>query len=231
MNRRLFVFLMCISLTVPVFAGDGEKEKDRLEDSAAVMKEVLGMPDSIPKDLMKKAACVMVFPSVKKGAIGIGGSYGRGVMTCRTGEEYTGGFTGAAMYAIEGASIGFQIGGQATDFILLIMNPRGAKSVLTSKVKLGADASIAGGPKGRTASAETDVVARAEILSYSRAKGLFAGVSLAGSTLRSDGGANKNLYGRELSAKDILRDHKAGTPAAASKLIAVLNGASGRKSK
>lgn len=227
--KRLLAVVMCLSFAIPVLAQ--EREKDRLDDSAAVMKEVLGMPDSIPKDLIEKAVCVIVFPSVKKGAFGIGGSYGRGVMTCRTGSEYTGGFTGAAMYALEGASIGFQLGGSATDYILLVMNPRGAKSVLTSKVKLGGDASVAAGPKGRTASAETDVVARAEILSYSRSKGLFAGVSLAGSTLRSDGGANKNLYGRELSAKDILRDHKAGTPAAASELIAILNRVSGSRKK
>lgn len=231
MNKRAVVLLVCMMLgfVFPLLAQN--KEKDRLQDSADVMKEVLGMPDGIPKELMNKAVCVMVFPSVKKGAIGIGGSYGRGVMTCRTGNDYTGAFSGAAMYAIEGASIGFQLGGQATDYILLIMNPRGAKSVLTSKVKLGADASIAGGPKGRTASAETDVVARAEILSYSRAKGLFAGVSLAGSTLRSDGGANENLYGKKLNATDILRDHKVGTPAPASELLSILNRASGHRSK
>lgn len=227
--KRLLAVVVCLSFVIPVLAQ--EREKDRLDDSAAVMKEVLGMPDSIPKDLIERSVCVIVFPSVKKGAFGIGGSYGRGVMTCRTGSEYTGSFAGAAMYALEGASIGFQLGGSATDYILLVMNPRGAKSVLTSKVKLGGDASVAAGPKGRTASAETDVVARAEILSYSRSKGLFAGVSLAGSTLRSDGGANKNLYGRELSAKDILRDHKAGTPAAASELIAILNRVSGSRKK
>jgi lipid-binding SYLF domain-containing protein len=160
---------------------------------------------------------------VKKLAIGIGGSFGRGVMTCRGGANFTGSWGAPAMYALEGANIGFQLGGQETDFVLLIMNPKGARSLLTSKVKLGADAAAAAGPKGRTATAATDVVMKAEVLSYSRSRGLFAGVSLEGSTLRSDGGANENLYGRSLNAKDIIQGHKVGAPGAAHLLISVLN--------
>src|SRR6266436_7061760 len=155
-------------------------------------------------DLLDKAECVIVLPSVIKGAFGVGGSYGRGVMVCRSGEHYTGKWGAPAMYALEGLSIGFQLGGQATDFVLLVMNAKGARSLLSSKVKLGADASAAAGPKGRTAEGATDVVMNAEILSYSRNKGLFAGISLEGSTLRSDGSANEKLYGKKLTAKEII---------------------------
>jgi SH3 domain-containing YSC84-like protein 1 len=228
-KKRVLVFMLCVASAMPVLAQ--KKEQDRLEDSAAVMKEILGMPDSIPKDVLSKSICVIVYPSVKKGAIGIGGSFGRGALTCRSGANYSGPWSPPAMYALEGASIGFQLGGEATDFLLLIMNERGAKSILSSKVKLGADASIAGGPKGRTASAETDIVARAEILSYSRAKGLFAGISLAGSTVRSDGGANKNLYNKDLTAADIVRGGKVGNTAAGQKLTTILNSASPSRKK
>jgi lipid-binding SYLF domain-containing protein len=160
---------------------------------------------------------------VKKGAFGIGGSYGRGVMICRGGEHYKGRWGAPALYALEGISIGFQLGGQATDFVLLVMNPKGARSLLTSKVKLGADASAAAGPKGRTAEGATDIVMNAEILSYSRNKGLFAGVSLEGSTLRSDGSANEHLYGRKLAAKEIIRGGKVGVPASAHELVSLLD--------
>lgn len=226
--RKFLAFVLCVGCVLPAFAQ--KKEQDRLEDSAAVMKEILGMPEGIPKDVLNKSICVIVYPSVKKGAIGIGGSFGRGALTCRTGANYDGPWSAPAMYALEGASIGFQLGGEATDYLLLVMNERGAKSILSSKVKLGGDASIAGGPKGRTASAETDVVARAEILSYSRAKGLFAGVSLEGSTVRSDGGANKNLYGKDLTAEDIVHG-KVHATAAGQKLLSVLSQASPRHKK
>jgi len=166
---------------------------------------------------------VVVLPSVKKGAFGIGGSYGRGVMVCRSGEHYKGKWGAPSLYALEGVSIGFQLGGQATDFVLLVMNPKGAKSLLSSKVKLGADASAAAGPKGRTAEGATDIVMSAEILSYSRNKGLFAGVSLEGSTLRSDGSANEKLYGRKVSAKEIIREGKVATPVCAHELVALLD--------
>jgi lipid-binding SYLF domain-containing protein len=183
----------------------------------------LNIPDSIPQGLIDKAECLIILPSVKKGAFGVGGSYGRGVMICRSGPHYTGPWGAPAMYALEGISIGFQLGGQATDFVLLVMNPKGAESLLNSKVKLGADASAAAGPKGRDAETATDVVMKAEILSYSRAKGLFAGVSLEGSTLRSDGSANEKLYSQKLTAREIIRQGKVRVPACAQPLVSHLN--------
>lgn len=198
------------------------KETERLEACGDVLQEILNIPDNIPGDLLNRAECVIVFPSVKKFAIGIGGSYGRGAIVCRSGAHFTGAWGTPAMFALEGANIGFQLGGEATDFVLLVMNLKGAESVLKSKVKLGGDASAAAGPKGRTAAADTDIVMKAEILTYSRARGLFAGVSLEGSTLRQDNGANEKLYGRKLSAEEIVRGGKAGAPGAARKLISVL---------
>ena len=220
--KKLSVMFLIFALLLPAFA-DSDKEEDRVKDSGQVLKEILDIPDDIPQDLLDKAECIVVLPSVKKGAFGIGGSYGRGVMICRNGLHYTGAWGAPALYALEGVSIGFQLGGQATDFVLLVMNPKGAKSLLSSKVKLGADASAAAGPKGRTAEGATDVVMSAEILSYSRNKGLFAGVSLEGSTLRSDGSANEKLYGSKLSAKDIIRGGKVRIPASAAELVALLN--------
>lgn len=216
----LVVFLT--SATAAFAAGD-EHEQDRVRETGTVLKEILNVPDDIPRDLLDKAECVIVLPSVKKGAFGIGGSYGRGVMVCRSGEHYKGRWGAPALYALEGASIGFQLGAQATDFVLLIMNQKGAQSLLSSKVRLGADASAAAGPKGRTAEGATDIVMNAEILSYSRNKGLFAGVSLEGSTLRSDGSANEKLYGRKLSAKEIIREGRVGVPACAHELDSLLN--------
>src|SRR5713101_890429 len=216
------LFLVC-ALVLPAVAADNQKEQGRVKNSGEVLKEILNIPDDIPQDLLDKAECLIILPSVKKGAFGIGGSYGRGVMICRGGEHYTGPWGPPAMYALEGINIGFQLGGQATDFVLLVMNPKGARSLLSSKVKLGADASAAAGPKGRTAEGATDVVMSAEILSYSRSKGLFAGVSLEGSTLRSDGSANENLYGRKLSAKEIIRGGKVGIPACAHELVSRLD--------
>ncbi|HSY66587.1 MAG TPA: lipid-binding SYLF domain-containing protein [Terriglobales bacterium] len=221
MKTLLTSFLVC-ALILPALANSG-KEQDRVENAGHVLKEILNIPDDIPEDLLDKAECIIVLPSVKKAAFGVGGSYGRGVMICRSGISYTGPWGPPALYALEGASIGFQLGGQATDFVLLVMNPAGARSLLSSKVKLGADASAAAGPKGRTAEGATDIVMTAEILSYSRNKGLFAGVSLEGSTLRSDGSANEKLYGKKVTARDIIRDGKVRTPACASALVALLN--------
>jgi lipid-binding SYLF domain-containing protein len=220
--RRRWILLSAVLLFSMMLWGQ-DKEEDRLTECGQVMTEILNVPDGIPQDLLDKAECVVVFPSVKKFAIGIGGSYGRGAMLCRGGASYTGLWGPPAMYALEGGNIGLQLGGQATDFVLLIMNDKGARSVLGSKVKLGADASAAAGPKGRTASAATDIVMKAEILSYSRSRGLFAGVSLEGSTLRSDGGANENLYGKKLDARDIILKGAVMAPAAAQDLISVLN--------
>jgi lipid-binding SYLF domain-containing protein len=227
MKYKLCIALLALSFVAPLFAEDQEKkeakEDQRIGESAVVLKEILGMPEGIPKDLLNKAVCVVVYPSVKKAAFIVGGSYGRGVITCRTGKEFNGGrWSAPAMFALEGGSFGFQIGAQATDFVLLIMNEGGANSVMSSKVKLGADASAAAGPVGRNATAETDVVLKAEILSYSRAKGLFAGISLEGSTLRSDDGGNKSVYGRDISAKEIVREGKVRPPAAARRLLAIL---------
>ena len=224
--KKVLCLLVALASAQLSFATGAQKELDRIKDAGQVLKEILNIPDDIPKDLLDRAECVIVLPSVKKLAIGIGGDYGRGVMVCRGGQHFTGAWGAPAMYALEGANFGFQLGGEATDFVLLVMNPRGAESLMASKVKLGADAAAAAGPKGRDATAATDVVMRAEILSYSRSRGLFAGVSLEGSTLRPDGGANEKLYGRKLSAKEILREGKAGTPAAAHELDAALAKAS-----
>jgi lipid-binding SYLF domain-containing protein len=222
MKSLLVLFLLC-ALIMPALAVDDSTEVDRVENSGHVLKEILNIPDNIPQDLLDKAECIIVLPSVKKAAFGVGGSYGRGVMICRGGISYTGPWGPPALYALEGASIGFQLGGQATDFVLLVMNPAGARSLLKSKVKLGADASAAAGPKGRTAEGATDIVMTAEILSYSRNKGLFAGISLEGSTLRSDGSANEKLYGKQVSARDIIRDGKVKTPACAAELVGLLD--------
>jgi lipid-binding SYLF domain-containing protein len=223
MRRDLALLLLLCALPFTMLAKDSEKEQDRVKEAGTVLKEILDIPDNIPKDLLDRAECVIVLPSVKKAAFGIGGSYGRGVMVCRGGEHYTGAWGAPALYALEGVNIGFQLGGEATDFVLLVMNPRGAKSLLGSKVKLGGDASAAAGPKGRSAVGATDVVMQAEILSYSRARGLFAGVSLEGSTLRSDGHANEKLYGQSLSAKEIIRGGQVGVPECAHELDATLN--------
>src|ERR1700681_4489003 len=198
------------------------KEQKRLEQAETVMQEIMGVPDNIPKELLEKAECIIVFPSVLKAAFIVGGSYGRGAMVCRTGEHFRGAWGSPAMYALEGASVGFQLGGQATDLVLLVMNERGASSILNSKVKIGADASAAAGPKGRDASANTDAYMRAEILSYSRSRGLFAGVSLEGSTLRPDDDASADVYGRKITAKEIVLGGKASIPASGRHLVRVL---------
>jgi SH3 domain-containing YSC84-like protein 1 len=221
MKRILLAMGMIAMFTVSVSAQD--KEQDRVENAGRVMKEIMDIPDNIPQSVIDKADCVVVLPSVVKFAIGIGGSYGRGVMTCRGGKTFHGRWSPPTMMALEGGSFGLQLGGQATDFVLLLMNSGAASSILSSKVKLGGDASAAAGPVGRTASAETDVAMRAQILSYSRARGLFAGVSLAGSTLRPDNSANKNLYGKDVSAKDIVFQHIVPAPPSAKLLLATLN--------
>lgn len=218
----LWLFVPLFVLATYVWANDESKDQDRLKDAGTVMKEILNVPDGIPHNLLDKADCVVVFPSVRKAAFGVGGSYGRGAMTCRQGADFTGQWGAPTMMALEGASFGFQIGAQATDFVLLVTNPHGANAILTSKVKLGADASAAAGPKGRDASAETDVTARAEILSYSRSRGAFAGVSLQGSTIRPDNDANKQIYGKNIPAKQIVFGNEP-VPSAAHELVATLD--------
>jgi lipid-binding SYLF domain-containing protein len=221
MRRTLVLGIMLFLIVLPALSQN--KEKERLQECAAVLKEILDMPESVPQDLLDRAECVVVYPSVKKIAVGFGGSYGRGAVVCRSGKNFNGPWSAPSMFALEGGSFGLQLGGQATDFLLLVMNTKGAESIMGSKVKLGADASAAAGPKGRTASAATDIVMRAEILSYSRSRGLFAGISLEGSTLRSDGDANKNLYGKELTARQIVREGAVKTPPSGKDLVDLLN--------
>src|SRR4030088_676640 len=216
--------LMALALVaLPLLAAGDKKETERLENCGMIVKEVMDIPDNIPEDLINKAECIIVYPSVLKAAFIVGGSYGRGAMTCRSGEHFTGPWSAPTMMALEGGSVGLQLGGQATDFVLLVMNPRGARSILSSKVKLGADASAAAGPKGRTANASTDVTMRAEVLSYSRARGLFAGLSLEGSTVRPDNDGNERLYGKKLEAESIVFKGAVAVPPAAQKMIAYLN--------
>ena len=204
------------------------KEQERLEKSGIVMEEIMNTPENIPQEVLEKAECVIVFPSVLKLAAGFGGSYGRGAMVCRTGEHFQGPWAAPAMYALEGGSFGFQLGGQATDLVLLVMNDRGAQSILSSKVKLGADASAAAGPKGRDASADTDASLRAEILSYSRSRGLFAGISLEGSTLRPDDEASEQVYGHKIKARDIILGRSMAVPVSGRHLVRILQKSSPR---
>jgi SH3 domain-containing YSC84-like protein 1 len=221
--KRFMVTAACLTLAAgAVYAQKLNKEQKRLEESGVVMQEVLNIPDNIPHELLEKAECVIVIPSVRKLAFGVGASYGRGAMVCRTGEKFRGPWGAPAMYALEGGSVGFQIGGEATDLILLVMNDRGMESILSSKVKLGADASIAGGPKGRDASADTDAWMRAEILSYSRSRGVFAGISLEGSTLRPDDEASEQVYGHAIRAKDIVRSNNMSVPGTGRHLVDAL---------
>jgi lipid-binding SYLF domain-containing protein len=221
MKRLAVLGTLLVLFTLPAYAQ--KKESQRVANAGKVITEILDVPDNIPQGLMDKAECAIVLPGVLKFAIGLGGSYGRGLMTCRSGQNFNGAWGAPSMIALEGGSFGLQLGGQATDFVLLVMNPRGAEGILRSKVKLGADAAAAAGPKGRDAAAATDVTMRAEILTYSRARGLFAGVSLEGSTLRPDNEANKKLYGKDLAAKDIVLHGGARAPASAKQLIATLN--------
>jgi SH3 domain-containing YSC84-like protein 1 len=221
--KKFMVTAACLTLAAgAMYAEKLNKEQKRLEECGVVMQEVLNVPDNIPHELLEKSECVIVIPSVRKLALGVGASYGRGAMVCRTGEKFRGPWGAPAMYALEGGSVGFQIGGEATDLILLVMNDRGMESILSSKVKLGADASIAAGPKGRDASADTDAWMRAEILSYSRSRGLFAGISLEGSTLRPDDEASEQVYGHAIKAKDIVRGEKMSVPDTGRHLVNVL---------
>lgn len=223
MKRLCFgISLFCIASTA---ASALDKEVDRLRAATTVVREILDIPDGVPQELLDKAECIVVLPSVKKFALGIGGSYGKGAMVCRGGHAFTGPWGAPSMYRLEGGNIGFQLGGQATDFIFLVMNPKGARSILKSKVKLGVDASAAAGPKGRTTGASTDAYMSAEILTYSRARGLFAGVAVEGSTLRPDSGANEKIYGKKISAIDIVSKQKT-VPRAAQGLVELLQRAS-----
>jgi len=220
---KRILLLAAVSALMALSASAQKDENNRIENAGKVMVEILNVPDDIPADILNKAECVIVLPSVMKFAIGFGGSYGRGVMTCRSGKEFNGPWSAPSMMALEGGSFGLQLGGEATDFVLLVMNNRGASSILTSKVKLGADLAAAAGPKGRDAAAATDVTMRAEILSYSRSRGLFAGISLEGSTLRPDNDGNARIYGKGVTAQDIVINSKIHAPASARLLVSTLN--------
>jgi lipid-binding SYLF domain-containing protein len=228
MKKRLTYLMSMLLVVLPIlssltYAANQEKDEDRLKNSGTVLKEILDVPDDIPRDLLDKADCVVVFPSVLKAAFIVGASYGRGAMSCRRGEDFTGSWGSPTMMALEGGSFGLQLGGEATDFVLLVMNERGASAILASKVKLGADASVAAGPVGRTASAETDATLRADILSYSRSRGAFAGISLEGSTVRPDNGANEQIYEQKLPAREIVLSGHVAIPAAAQIMVSTLD--------
>jgi len=223
MKKAFSAFLAIALSALPLASLAASKETDRLENCGMVLDEILRIPDNVPQDLLDKAECVIVIPSVLKAAFVFGGDYGRGAMTCRSGEHFTGKWGSPTMIALEGGSFGFQLGGQATDFVILVMNPRGANAILSSKVKLGADASAAAGPKGRDAEAATDVSLRAEMLTYSRARGLFAGVSLEGSTLRPDNNANEAIYHKKMNATDVVRKGGVAIPPAAQKMVSLLD--------
>jgi lipid-binding SYLF domain-containing protein len=218
---RSFTLSLCFLLGSTALHA-ANKEQGRLENCGVVMQEVLDVPDNIPQELLEKAECVIVIPSMTKVALGVGGSYGRGAMVCRTGKSFNGPWGAPAMYSLDGGSVGFQIGAESTDVVLLVMNNRGVDALLGSKVKLGADASAAAGPKGRNIEASTDASMRAEILSYSRARGLFAGVSLEGTSLRPDNDANKEVYGRKLTARTIIKGRPIDVPESGRHFVAVL---------
>src|SRR3990172_7029042 len=222
MFRHLSLVFCFMFVAVAVYAQGTKKEEDRLETAAVVMEEIMKVPDTIPQELLEKAECVVVIPSVTKIAVGFGGSYGRGTMVCRSGKDFNGPWGAPALYALEGGSFGLQLGGQSSDLVLLVMNEKGAASILSSGVKLGGEISAVAGPKGRDAQAATDAYMKAEILSYSRSRGLFAGISVTGSTLRSDDDANERVYGRKISPRDIVLDSKVAIPASGRHLVQVL---------
>lgn len=217
----LMAGVMALGTSAALYAQ--ERENERLEACGVVLKEILNVPDSIPQELLDRAECVIVVPGTKKLAIGFGGSYGRGATVCRSGENFTGAWGAPAMFRLIGGNIGLQLGGQEADFVMLVMNNRGANSILKSKVRLGADASAAAGPKGRAATAATNEVMRAEVLTYSRARGLFAGISLEGANLQQDNNANQKVYGRKITAREIVRQGKVGVPGTARALVDLLN--------
>jgi len=218
---RLSVSGLMLMLAVgsSAYAQLDDKVADRLWESSKVVDESLKGADSdIPRDLIKKASCVAIIPAVKKAAFGFGGQYGRGAVSCRK-DEGKGEFGAPSMLKIEGGSFGFQIGGESVDVVMLFMSPKSMESLLKDKVTLGGDVSVAAGPIGRQASAETNATMRAEILTYAKSRGIFAGLSLKGSSLRPDNDANESLYGRKIPAKEILIEHKVPSPQVAQKLI------------
>lgn len=232
--RNILLLAVVVGLAVlgsiSTRADDRTKDENRLQNSGVVARELMTIPDAIPQKLLDKADCVIVIPSALKGAFIIGGAYGRGAMMCRSGDDFRGPWGAPTMMALEGGSFGLQIGGQGTDFVLLVMNSRGANAILNSKVKLGVDATVAAGPLGRDAEADTDATFRAEVLSYSRSRGIFAGISLEGSTLRVDNGANERIYKAKLSGREIALHNEVEMPESARLLADTLAEHSSRRS-
>lgn len=206
MKKLISIGIACLPLLVSAWADSGSTEKERITRSTSVLKEILDAPDKgVPSNVLDGTKCVIVIPGAKKAGFIIGASYGRGVMSCRTGSNFKGAWSGPIMMATESGSVGLQIGGEGTDFVILVLNDQGARAVMKSKVKLGADASVAAGPVGRTAEASTTGTMQAQMLSYSRSKGVFGGVSLSGASLRVDDDADKNLYGAKVSPEQIMK--------------------------
>jgi lipid-binding SYLF domain-containing protein len=221
MKKRMVVCALGLAIASSVFAQ--KKEETRINNSADVLRQLIA--GDLPKNILDQADCVVIFPSVKKVAVGIGASYGRGVLVCRTGAEMNGEWGAPAMYRLDQGSIGIQLGSTATDFVLVVMNKKGAEQILNGKTKLGTNAAAAAGPSAAQASAYNAAAMNVDVLTYSRSKGLFAGVSLEGASMDSDNDANKSLYGKDLSAKDIVEGGQA-PPAAAKPLDEVLTKAS-----
>jgi len=225
-KKKMMVLALCLAVASPMFAQ--KKEAERLDNSATVLRELLVGNSGLPTSILDQADCVVIFPSVKKIAVGIGGSYGRGVLICRNGGEMNGDWGAPAMYKLDQGSIGVQLGSTATDFVLVVMNKKGAEQVLNGKTKLGANAAAAAGPTGAQATGYNAASMHVDVLTYSRSKGLFAGVSLEGATMDSDDDANKALYGKSIGAKDIVEGGQAVVPAA-KPLIDELDKASGAR--
>jgi len=212
MKTKLTILGLCLAVALPLLAQ--KKEDERLEKSATVLKEILQGDSGLPKSVLNQAMCVLVFPSVKKVAVGIGGSYGRGVLVCRKGSKMDGDWGAPVMYALDQGSIGVQLGSTATDFVLVVMDDKGVDAILNSKTKLGANAAAAAGPTGAQATGYNAADMKSDVLTYSRSKGLFAGVSLEGASIEPDKDANKKLYGKEMGAKEIVTSAQPAVPAA-----------------
>jgi len=226
MKKLTSIFYVCLGLVASGWAASGDTEKERVKESGQVMKEIMDTPDKgIPGSVLDGTKCVVVLPNMKKAGFIVGGQYGRGVMTCRTGDDFKGPWSPPVMMASSGGSFGLQIGAEATDFVILVLNDSGARQMLKNKLKLGADASVAAGPVGRTSEASTTGTMKAQMLSYSRSRGVFGGVSLSGATLRPDGDANKNLYGEKVSAEQIVNSQGVTMPEEAKQLVDVLTAA------
>lgn len=212
MKIKITIVGLSIAMAFPVFAQT--KEDHRLADSATVMKQLLEGDNALPKSVLNQAMCVLIFPSVKRVAIGIGGSYGRGALVCRKGAKMNGEWGAPAMYALDQGSIGVQLGSTATDFVLVVVNDKGVDAILNGKTKLGSNAAAAAGPTGAQATSYNAADMKSDVLTYSRSKGLFAGVSLEGASIDTDNAANKDLYGKEMGAREIVTGTQAVVPSA-----------------